>query len=110
MSNGFRRPIFSTANAEARRWGSFCPVSGGKREKFVPNYSTGLEARAPGGRTLQAAGKKNRASWSEGDQKARGIFEFSTPVGLGDFRLLLYYTYSRNYHGQSKNNSKPDLP
>ena len=23
-------------------------------------------------------GKKNRAKWSEGDQEARGIFEFST--------------------------------
>jgi hypothetical protein len=44
--------------------------------------------------------KKNRAKWPEGDQEARGIFEFSTPVGLGDFRKWLYNTHNRNLTGK----------
>jgi hypothetical protein len=104
MYSDFCRPVFYAPGGKVRRRGSFCPVFGDQPEKFVLNSRSRPEPGScrRGLKPLHATMQKNRASWSEGDQKARGIFEFSTPVGLGDFRLLLYNTYNRNAAGKQR--------
>jgi hypothetical protein len=62
---------------------------------FIVNGADSAPTRPAGRHPLAGRpdrGKKNRAKWSEGDQEARGIFEFSTNVGLGVFRAMLYKT------------------
>jgi hypothetical protein len=61
------------ANSECSTVGKFLPGIGKRQGEIVPDFHAGT------------AQTKNRASWSEGDQKARGIFEFSTPVGLAGY-------------------------